>query len=191
MDVILPLLELAKMDIMQEVKQFTPPAKLQRIAPLPFASISFKNLAWFWSITDPKEMIIAICEVFYYPNLNRLQKLFNPKSEKWASKWLPDCPVIDFYRFVGVVTNAVSDAAEDFSRMQVELTPEEKQAGYGAKDPESIQKMIYQFAQRMGINDLEKAAEYPWVVYRFVFKTEIENANKQRAYNKILNKPKK
>ena len=193
MAVIAPIASLANIDILEKCKAFSVPEKIRGLKPIQFYNVSMTNVAWLWDVKDPKEMLIAICEVMFYPSLPAWKRKYIYRdSEKWAKKWMLKCPLIDFYRYAFEVSELLKSAANDFAKMQVNLTEEEREAGYGQPDPESVQKMIDSFARRQGIASLEEAGNYPWSHYRFVFKNDVDEQNKQRKYNEILaNKQKK
>jgi hypothetical protein len=185
---VLTVASVANVDLMQECAKFPMPETIKGVRVEPFYSISFKNLAWLWDISVPEEKVIAIAEVFIYCNLSERDKKRNPDSEKWAKRWLPDVPLIDFYRVANEVNASIVSAAADFAKMQVNLTAEEKEAGYGAKDNNAIQKMVDAFARRQRISSHEDAANYPWTIYKFVFQIDIDEQNRQRKLNEITAK---
>lgn len=188
MKIITPIAELAGVDILNECKRFDVPKEISSVRPIPFYNISMTNLAWLWDITDTWAYMIAVAEVFFYPALPWWCRRLFPDSEKWAKRWVLNAPAIDYYRFTYEVTEQAKQAAEQFAKMQIALTDEERQAGYGGHDPEAVQKMIDAFARRQRISSLEVAGSYPWSHYRFVFKADIDEQNKQRKYQEILAK---
>lgn len=188
---IAPLAEIAGYDLIKECERFALPVSVRGVVPVVFTSVSFNNLSWFWDISDGEEFILAVCEVFFYPQISGLQRFLNPDSEKWARKWLMGCPLIDFYRFVGHVTQQVKTAAEQFKDLKIPLTPDEKAAGYGDIDPLAVKKIIDTFALRQHIQDLEDAGNRAWVLIHFALKVDIDNGKKQRKFNEILTKKKK
>ena len=192
MAIIAPIASLAGVDVLEKCKPFAVPDKIRGLQPMPFYNVSMTNVAWLWDIEDPKEMLNAICEVFFYPALPKWKrKYIYSDSVKWAAKWMLGCPLIDFYRYAYEVSEQLKSAANDFAKMQINLSEEEREAGYGQPDPESVQKMIDSFARRQGIASLEEAGSYPWTHYRFVFKNDVDEQNKQRRYNEILAKKQK
>lgn len=192
MAIIAPIASLARVDVLEKCKPFAVPDKIRGLQPMPFYNVSMTNVAWLWDIEDPKEMLTAICEVFFYPALPKWKrKYIYLDSVKWAAKWMLGCPLIDFYRYAYEVSEQLKSAANDFAKMQINLSEEEREAGYGQPDPESVQKMIDSFARRQGIASLEEAGNYPWTHYRFVFKNDVDEQNKQRRYNEILAKKQK
>lgn len=182
---IMPVLTLANTDLLKECARFPMPVKIRGLHVQPFHSVSFKNLAWLWDITDPKKMMIAITEIFIYPALPTWRKWLNKDSEKWANRWIPKAPLIDFYRVVYEINEQIRNAADQFAKIQVKLSEEEKQAGYGGKDPEAVRKMIDSFARRQGIQSLDVAADYPWTHYLFVFKIDADEQNRSRKLSEI------
>ena len=186
MKVIQPIAELAGVDVFEKSKEFSVPEKIRGLIPVPFYNISMKNLAWLWDTKDPKDMLLAIVEIFFYSGRPWWCKRIFKDSEKWSKRWLMGAPLIDFYRFAYEIIEQTKQAAEQFSKMQINLSDEEKEAGYGQPDPESVQKLIDAFARRMGINSLEAAADYPWTHYRFVFKSDVDEQNRQRKLNIII-----
>ena len=182
---IMPVLTLANTDLLKECARFPMPVKIRGLHVQPFHSVSFKNLAWLWDITDPKKMMIAITEIFIYPALPTWRKWLNKDSESWANKWIPTAPLIDFYRVVYEINEQIRNAADQFAKIQVKLSEEEKQAGYGGKDPEAVRKMIDSFARRQGIQSLDVAADYPWTHYLFVFKIDADEQNRSRKLSEI------
>ena len=186
MKVIAPLASLAGVDILEQCKRFEVPAVIRSVRPLPFYNVSMTNLAWLWDITDTWQYMVAVTEIFFYPALPWWCRRLFPDSEKWAKRWLLNAPVIDMYRFVYEVTEQCKQAAEQFSKMQINLSDDEKQAGYGQPDPESVQKMIDAFARRQRISSLEVAGNYQWTHYRFVFKADVDEQNRQRKLNIII-----
>jgi hypothetical protein len=188
---IMPIVSLTDVDILKECSKFSMPERIRGLKIVRFSDVSFRNLIWLWDIAGPEQMMIALAEVFFYPNLPAWRKWLNKDSEKWAIRWFPGCPLIDFYRFAYEMKENIRHAGDDFANMRIDLSEEEKQAGYGSPDPESTRKMIDSFARRQRISSLEEASDYSWAVYRFVFKVDIDEANRQRKYNKILQKPKK
>ena len=188
---ILPIASLAGVDLMEQCKKFGIASSIRGITPMPFYNLSMNDLAWLWDITDPNDMLTAIAEVFFYPGLPSWKKKLHKNSEQWATKWIRSCPVIDFYRYAYEIVEQIKSAAETFSKMQVNLTEDERAAGYGQPDNESVQKMIDAFARRQHISSLEIAAKYPWVNYRFVFQCDVDEQNRQRRYNEIVAKKNK
>ena len=184
------LIDLSDVDILKECSKYPLPEKIRGIKPVQTFNIPFRDLAWLWDIKEANERIIAICEIFFYPNLSKFKKFFFRKSDTWAKRWLFNCPLIDFYNFANYVNKWIEQEAKDYSNMKIDLTKEERQAGYGDTDPLAVKKMIDTFAKRQHISDLEEASKYPCSVYKFVFKVDIDEANKQRRYNKIISKAK-
>ena len=182
---IAPLIDLADMDIVKECAKFERPEKIRGLKPVEFYDISFNNLAWLWDIKDSNEFILAIAEIFFFPKTNKWFQDFKD-AEKWAKQWILNVPLIDFYNYCNYIKEQAEKAAQEFAAMKLNLSEEEKQAGYGATDPESIMKMIDSFAKRQHISSLEEAGNYSWSVYRFVFKVDIDEANRQRKYNEII-----
>jgi len=180
------LINLADVDILKECSKYPLPEKIRGIKPVAFADVPFINLAWLWDIKESSERIMAICEIFFYPQLPKWKRKLYKHSDKWAQRWLLNCPLIDFYNFANSVNEWIQKEAKDYSNMKIDLTKEERAAGYGDPDPLAVKKMIDTFARRQGFADMDEAARQPNVVYKFVFKIDIENANKQRKYNKVI-----
>lgn len=192
MQTIAPFASLAGVDLLDKCSKFNMPTSIRGIKPMPFYNVSMQNLAWIWDIKDAQDLMIAICEIFFYSQLPKWRKLINNDSAKWAERWLLDAPLIDFYRFAYQVSDDAMNAADQFSKIQIKLTEEERAAGYGHTDPDSVKKMIDAFARRQGISSMDDAANYAWVHYLFVFKNDADEQNRQRKYNEILaNKNKK
>ncbi len=186
---IVPVASLAGVDILEQCKRFAMPDKVRGLTPVPFYNLSMKNLAWLWDVVDGDDMMKAVAEIFFYPSLPAWKRRHvHKQSDVWAAKWLLRCPVIDFYRYTYEIIEQVKAAAEAFSKMQVNLSKDEKAAGYGQPDPEAVHKMIDAFAQRQRISSLEEAADYAWVHYRFVFQNDVNEQNRQRKYNEIVAK---
>jgi len=183
-----PILNLTNTDILKECSKFTMPDKIRGITPLKFYDMSFNNLGWLWDIKQPNELMTAIVEIFFYSKLNRFKKWLHKDSEKWAARWLFNAPLIDFYNFANEVSTRIKQEAEEFSKMKLDLSEDEKAAGYGQPDKDSIAKMKDSFARRQGISSLEDAGNYSWTIYKFVFRVDIEEANRQRKYNEIISK---
>lgn len=174
-------IDLAKIDIMKECTKFAPVNSLRGIKAVPFYDIQFNQLAWLWDISDAKQMAEAIIEVFIWPNRSFLQRL----KYRSIEKFILNCPMIDFYNFCGNMQNQTKKAAQSFSEMRIDLTELERKAGYGQPDPAGVQKMIDTFARRQGIPDHEDSGKRAWSIYLFVFKTDIDEANKQRKYQQL------
>jgi hypothetical protein len=183
---ILPLVELSNIDLMKECSRFAVPDRIRGVKVMPFRQVAIRDLKWLWDTTDNQAMLLALVEVFFYSQLPKWRKWLNPDSEKWARRWMVNCPLIDFYRVAGYLIDEIKNAADQFASIQINLTPEESEAGYGKPDPDSVQKMIDSFARRMGITSHEEAAAVPWVIYLSVFKWDADSQNLQRKYNAIL-----
>jgi hypothetical protein len=175
-------IDLAKVDIMAECSKFEPCERLRGIEAVKFYDIQFNQLAWLWDIADEKEMAIAIVEIFIWPKRNLLQRIRYRSIENF----IMNCPMIEFYNFCGNIQSKVQQAAKDFSSMQIDLTDLERKAGYGKPDPAGVQKMIDTFSKRQRIPDHEDAGKRAWSIYLFVFRTDIEEANKQRKYQQLM-----
>ena len=185
-----PILNLSNVDILAECSKFKMPDKIRGIRPLKFYDMSFNDLGWLWDIKEPNELMTAIVEIFFYSQLPKWKKWLHKDSEKWCVKWLFNVPLIDFYNFANEVSNRTKQEADEFSKMKLELSDDEKKAGYGQPDKDSIAKMKDSFARRQGISSLEDAGNYSWTIYKFVFRIDIEEANRQRRYNKIISEKK-
>jgi len=183
-----PLLRLSGVDLLKECERFPVPAHILGIKPVDFDAISFNDLIYFWDERTPDEWILAICEVFFYPNLSKIQRFFNQNPEKWAKKWVINASLIDFYRFTAEIVRLTRETAEKFKSQSIPLSQEEIDAGYGAPDPHSKLKILDAFARRQGISDIEEAGKMAWTKVYFSILVDVEDAKKQRKYNKILMK---
>lgn len=173
---ILPLAELAKVDLMKECSKFKMPTKIRGIEPMKHSAITILQQSWIWDIKDTTELLLAYVEIFFG---------IKEKQERWLLK----CPLIDFYRFAYEVKEQSLKYAKAFSEIKVELTELEKKAGFGEKDENGLTNLVLQMADKKGIS-MNEAWEYKLVEYIYTFQNDAKNSNRQRKYNKLSNERK-
>lgn len=181
MNKIYPLIKLWDKDLITECAAFKVPEKINGIKPLIFSKVPFSHLAALWDIKDSDKLMSAIVEIFFYSQTNKKKDV-----DQWVEKFLNKALLIDFYNFANSVIKWAESEAKYYGSLKVELSDNEKKAGYGKPDKNSIRKMIDTFAKRQHISSLEEAGNYSNSIYKFVFTVDVEEANKQRAYNKII-----
>lgn len=173
---ILPLLAVSKQDLLKECSKFEMPKTIQGVEPMALSKITILQQSWIWDIKDTTELLLAYCEIYF-------------GITKKQSNWLAKCPLIDFYRFAYEVQKQSIKYAEELGNIQVELTDDEKKAGYGDKDPNGLLNMVYAMSNKKHIS-MEAAWNYPVVEYIFTFQNEAKESNRQRKYNKIISEKK-
>lgn len=173
---VLPVAELAKTDILAECSKFEMPKKIRGIEIMKHSKITILQQSWIWDIKETDKLLIAYAEIFFGITKNH-------------EKWLKECPLIDFYRFAHEVKEQSKRYADEFANIRVELSEDEKKAGYGDADPHGLAGMVASMADKRGVS-MEVAWNYPIVEYIFVFSRDAAAANKQRAYNKIISEKK-
>lgn len=173
---VLTVAKLAGVDILEECAKHPMPEKIRGIEPLKLSKISILQQSWIWDIKDNNELLSAYCEIFFGIKKNH-------------EKWLKNCPLIDFYRFCHEVKEQSNRYAEELSNIKVELSEEEKKAGYGDADPHGLAGMVASMAEKRGVS-MEQAWNYPVVEYIFIFSRAAADSNKQRRYNKIISEKK-
>ena len=169
---ILPISTLAGVDLLEECSKFDMPEMIQGIKPMKHSAITILQQSWIWDIKDTTELLLAYVEIF-----------FGIKEKQ--EKWLLQCPLIDFYRFAWQVKEQSMRYAEAFAEIKVELTEEEKKAGYGDKDENGLTNMVLAMSNKKGIS-MSEAWNYPLVEYIYTFQHEAKESNRQRKYNKII-----
>jgi len=173
---ILTIANITKTDILEQCSKFPMPTHIQGIEVMKHSKITILQQSWIWDITDTNELLKAYAELFFGIKNNH---------EKWLSK----CPLIDFYRFAWEVKEKSNYYAQEFSNIKIELTEDEKKAGYGDKDENGLSGMVLSMADKRGVS-MSEAWNYPLVEYIFVFSRQAKESNKQRKYNKIISEKK-
>lgn len=169
---ILPLANLANVDLLKECSKFDMPKTIQGIEPMKHHKITILQQSWIWDIKDKSDLLIAYADIFF-------------GIKKKHEKWLTNCPLIDFYRFCFEVQQQSIRYADEFAKIKVELTEDEKKAGFGDKDPNGLVSMVYSMSNKKHVS-MEVAWQYPVVEYIYSFQTDAKESNKQRKYNKII-----
>lgn len=172
--------ECAKFDLLAKCMEFPYPETLKGIKPKLFDDISFGELTEMWDETNSDNLIKLINEFMLFP----VQKMYKT-IETFNKVWLPKCPLINFYRFMGETLNRIGNTKKLFSELKINLTEEEKAAGYGAEGMDSKITMLFAYSTRMGI-DVREAEKIPWPIIYTYFKIEIDDANRQRKLNDII-----
>lgn len=173
---ILPLAQLAGVDLLFECSKYKMPEKIRGIKPLKHSAIIILQQSWIWDIKDTTDLLLAYVEIFFG---------IKEKQEKWLLK----CPLIDFYRFAWEVKEQSLRYAEAFNEIKVELTEDEKKAGFGDKDDNGLVNMVLAMSNKKGIS-MKQAWDYPLVEYIYTFQHDAKESNKQRKYNKIISEKK-
>jgi len=173
---ILPISTIAGVDLLQECSQFDMPKEIQGIKPMKHSAITILEQSWIWDTKDTTELLLAYVEIFF-------------KIKEKQEKWLTECPLIDFYRFAWEVKEQSLRYAEAFNEIKVELTEDEKKAGFGDKDENGLTNMVLAMSNKKGIS-MSEAWNYPLVEYIYTFQHDAKESNKQRKYNKIISEKK-
>ncbi|HAT76758.1 MAG TPA: hypothetical protein DCS19_07910 [Flavobacterium sp.] len=173
---ILPIAQLAGTDLLLECSKFAMPKEIQGIKPMKHSAITILQQSWIWDIKDTKDLLLAYVEIFFG---------VKEKQEEWLKK----SPLIDFYRFAWEVKEQSLRYADAFAEIKVELTEDEKKAGFGDKDENGLTNMVLSMSNKKGIS-MKDAWDYPLVEYIYTFQHDAKESNRQRKYNKIISEKK-
>ena len=171
------LLECSETDLLTECAKYPFTGKIRGIVPKSFDDMTMREQVWLWDIKQTTELLSAICQIFF--NI----------PEKNVEKWLLKCPLIDFYSFVDSVNKRSIAHADLFSNLKVDLTEEEKKAGYGETTKSGAKTMVMEMSERRQIT-IDEAWDLKVIEYYLVFEHATEAANRQRRLNKIYNEKK-
>lgn len=181
------ILRISDVDLVAECSKFDPPREMNGVELLDFDRLSFWNLAQLWDCEDKEKLMYMLIELFAMSQLTEKDRKKIKDTRKWCDSYILGCSVIDFYSFILHTSKNIEKVSELFSSIKVEVSDEEKQAGYGSDDRLATQKTILAFARDMGVNSIEEAENRPWGQYYILFKAQADEANRQRRYSKILN----
>lgn len=168
---IYPLLQCSDIDLMKECAKHKFSGAIRGIKPKPFDDITMREQVWLWDIKDSREQLNAICEIFF---------------KRDPEKWLLKCYLIDFYSFVNQVIERSIYHANLFSNLKVDLTEEEKKAGYGEGTKSGVKSMVLEMSELRQIS-IDEAWDLKVIEYYLVFEHRIDNINRQRKLQEIYN----